>query len=108
MKRIPKAFHMGPYRIEVHIVSAEGMNQVCKRVGMDADSPYGLTVFGESRIYIQKVRKGFNKQSQLHTFWHEYFHMLFHHVGREHLSVDETLVDQCGGMHLQAMQSAEF
>jgi hypothetical protein len=34
--------------------------------------------------------------------------MLFWCVGRERLSRDETLVDNCGAMQLQAIQSAEF
>ncbi len=108
MKRIPKAFNMGPHRITVSVVSIEGMNQVCKRLGMEQDAPYGLCVFAESHIYVQKPRKGFPKRNQLHAFWHEYFHMLFYQASRERLARDEMLVDQCGGLHLQAIQSAEF
>lgn len=108
MKRIPKRFQMGPHTVEVSIVSQAEMHKLWEEweKGTEEDAPYGLCVFTESRIYVQAVRKGLPKQLQLHTFWHEYFHMLFYQAGRERLSRDEVLVDMCGGLHLQAMQSA--
>jgi hypothetical protein len=111
MKRIPKGFQMGPHWVSVAIVSDEEMRAVCKetdtKLGLDG-APNGLAVFAAYKIYVKKVGKDFPKQSQLHTFWHEYFHMLLWCVGRERLSRDEVLVDNCGAMHLQAIQSAEF
>lgn len=111
MKRIPKGFQMGPHWISVHIVSEARMLEVAKQsdtqLGLFELAPKGLTVFESNEIYVQRCTKRFPKQNQLHTFWHEYFHMLFWCVGRERLSRDETLVDNCGAMQLQAIQSAE-
>lgn len=112
MKRIPKAFQMGPHRVEVHLVSEAEMREACKRTGSDFGAleapPRGLTDFEGYTLYVQKAGRGFSKSSQMHAFWHEYMHMLFWSVGRERLSRDETLVDNCGAMQLQAFQTAEF
>lgn len=102
MKRIPKAFTLGPHRIEVKIVSSEEMEKVA------SDAPWGLCDFANCIIYVQKVRKGFPRKTQIHAFWHEYFHMLLYMVGRERLSRDEVLVDQLGALQMQAFQTAEF
>lgn len=109
MKRIPKSLQMGPHTVTVKIISEEEMAQVVKRVGDDYGDqpPFGLTVFETYTIYVQRCGKGFSKKLQMHTFWHEYFHMLFWCVGRERLSRDETLVDNLGALQLQAFQSAE-
>ena len=105
MKRIPQSFKLGAHRIEVRVVSKEEM---AKLFDGDMESPpWGLFVGGENRIYIQKARKGFNKQAQLHTFWHEFFHALYWNLGRTEMFADEVLVDQCGNLLLQALQSAE-
>jgi hypothetical protein len=112
MKRIPKGFQMGPHRISVMLVSEAEMRDVVNKsdtpLGPRELAPKGLTVFETNEIYVQRCTRSFSKQNQLHTFWHEYFHMLFWCVGRERLSRDETLVDNCGAMQLQAIQSAEF
>lgn len=112
MKRIPKGFQMGPHWISVAIVSEEEMRDIVNKadtpLGPRELVPKGLTVFETNEIYVQKAHRGFTKQSQLHVFWHEYFHMLFWCIGRERLSRDETLVDNAGAMQLQAIQSAEF
>lgn len=112
MKRIPKGFQMGPHWINVVLVSESEMRAACVSSGLHLGStegaPKGLTVYETYQIFVQKVTRGFSKQAQLHTFWHEYMHMLFWCVGRERLSRDETLVDTCGAMQLQALQSAVF
>lgn len=110
MKRIPKAFQLGPNRITVHIVSESEMAAVCKRTGTELGdyAPLGLTHYEGNAIYVQRVGKNLPKVLQLQTFWHEYFHMLFWNIGRERLSRDETLVDNLGSMQLQMIQTAEF
>lgn len=110
MKRIPKAFQLGPNRITVHIVTPDEMQAACKRTDTELgdEPPAGLTHFEGNAIYVLRVSKTFRKPAQLQTFWHEYFHMLFWNLGRERLSRDETLVDTCGSLQLQMLQSAEF
>lgn len=99
MKRIPRSFRLGAHEITVKIVSAAEMAL------HDADEPLGLWVPQELTIYIQKAHRGLRKEVQLHTFWHEYFHALFWCLGRMTESGDEILVDQCGLLTLQALQS---
>lgn len=111
MKRIPKGFQMGPHRVTVTLVSEAEMRAAFEATNGPLGRrpvPAGLTVFEEYKIYVLKVHKGFPKGAQMQTFWHEYFHMLLWVVGRERLSRDETLVDTCGSMQLQAFQTAEF
>lgn len=112
MKRIPKGFQMGPHWISVTLVSEEEMREIVNKtdtpLGPRELVPKGLTVFETNEIFVQRCKRGFSKQHQLHTFWHEYFHMLLWCVGRERLSRDEVLVDNLGAMQLQALQSAEF
>lgn len=112
MKRIPSSLQMGPHTVQVRIVSAEEMREECKRTNTalsdKAPAPLGLTVYEEYTILIQKCRKGISKHLQMHAWWHEYFHMLFYCIGRERLADDELLVDNCGAMQLQAINSAEF
>lgn len=110
MKRIPKAFQLGPTRIVVKLVTPAEMREVCEKTGGPGgeDPPDGLTDFIGNVIYVRRVSKGFPAHTQRRVFWHEYFHMLFWHIGRERLSRDETLVDTCGAMQLQMIQSAEF
>jgi hypothetical protein len=112
MKRIPSSYQLGPHTIEVHIVSEEEMRAACKRADLPMrngeEPPAGLTVYEENKIYVLKVTRKFRKGLQMHAFWHEYFHMLFWHLGRERLARDETLVDTAGALQLQAFQTAEF
>lgn len=111
MKRIPSAYRLGPHTIQVRVVSEEEMLAVCKRTKTPVSgglAPAGLTVYEENEIYVLKVSRRFRKGLQMHAFWHEYFHMLFWHLGRERLSRDETLVDTAGALQLQAFQTAEF
>lgn len=100
--RVPKSFDLGANTITVHIVTSEKMQEVA------GDTPWGLFVPGENRIYLQKVRPGFNKEAQLHTFWHEFFHALYFGLGRRKMWSDEVLVDQCGNLTLQALKSAAY
>lgn len=102
MKKIPQRFRLGAHTVEVRIVSEEEMQRI-----YGDDAPWGLFVGGENRIYVQKVRRGFNKQAQMHTFWHEFFHALYFYLGRMDMTSDEVLVDQCGNLLLQAIQTAE-
>lgn len=106
MKRIPKAFQMGPHRIEVLVVDRATITRIASTNGIDFPV-LGLCVYSDNKIYVQKIRPGFSKTQQIHTFWHEYFHMLFEKVGRPRLSRDEGLVDVCGGIHLQAINTWE-
>lgn len=106
MKKLPRAFCMGPFRVEVRAVSVEEMDILSKAFGLGAAC--GLCDYGNHRIYVLKTSKAFNKQSQMHAFWHEYFHMLLHVAGRDRLSRDEVLVDACGALQLQALNTAEF
>lgn len=103
MKTIPRTFQLGALQFRVEIVSQEQMADLS---GERESPPWGLCNPGEGAIYIQEVRKGFNKQAQLHTFWHEFFHALFWSLGRTEMYVDEVLVDQCGNLMLQTMQTA--
>lgn len=113
MKRIPSGFDLGPHKIKVEIVSEEGMREACRvsstPLGANEEPPYGLCNYRTFTIYVQKVRgKKIPKALQMHAFWHEYFHMLLYVAGRERLSRDEVLVDNCGGLQLQAFNTAEF
>jgi len=112
VKRIPRQFKIGPHTIKVRIVTQKGMLAAYRardgELPPDEDAPYGYTYFAGNTIYVQRVRKGFPKSLQMHTFWHEYFHMLFHHAGRHRLSLDETLVDSLGGLQLQAINSFQY
>lgn len=104
MKRIPRKFRMGAHEIVVQIVSREEMG----RLADDKDNPpWGLYKPGENRIYVQEVRRGLNRQAQLHTFYHELFHALFWNLGRLGMYEDEVLVDQSANLLMQALQSAE-
>jgi hypothetical protein len=102
VKRIPKQFRLGAHDITVKTVTAAEMAQV------DPSEPLGLWVAQELTIYVQKPNKHLRKEVQMHTFWHEYYHALFYLLGRERLSADETLVDQCGLLQMQAMNTAQF
>lgn len=106
MKRIPKSFQMGPHTITVSVLSDTDLQKVAAADGLPGCD--GLCDYEGYTIYVRRIGKKFPKRSQMHAFWHEYFHMLFHCVGRERLARDETLVDNCGAMHLQAIQTAEF
>ena len=102
MKKIPKHFRLGAHEITVKVVSAAEMAQ------LDEDAPLGLWVAQELTIYVQKAHRGLRKEVQLHTFWHEYYHAMFWCLGRMDASDDEILVDQCGLMTMQAIQTAQF
>jgi hypothetical protein len=106
MKRLPKAFQMGPNTIRVVILSKEDLDAEAAKTGQP--SVVGLCDYDADIIYLRKAGRGFPKRKQMHTFWHEYFHMLLYHVGRERLARDEVLVDNMGALHLQVMQTAEF
>ena len=106
MKRLPKAFQMGPDTIRVVTLSQKDLDAVAAKDGLPGVS--GLCDFEADIIYLRKAGRGFPKRKQMHTFWHEYFHMLLYHVGRERLARDEVLVDNMGALHLQVMQTAEF
>lgn len=97
---------MGPHKIEVKIVSREEMAKVANEFDQPG-VPWGLCDYDGGTIYVQRVSKAHPPARQLHTFWHEYFHMLFHTAGRYRLAKDEGLVDLCGGLHLQALGTAE-
>lgn len=104
MKRIPSTFQMGPHTVTVRVISRREMGTLAAKWSMGEVD--GLCDYEHHTIYLRKADKGFPKRLQMHTFWHEYFHMLFHCLGRERLARDETLVDNCGALHLQALNTA--
>lgn len=106
---IPKAFTLGGKRITVQIVSADKMRDACLRAGtfLGELPPFGLCDYEGHTIYIQRCSSRLPKWLQMQTFWHEYFHMLFWSAGRERLARDETLVDTCGALQLQALMTFE-
>lgn len=107
--RIPKQFALGPHTITVKLVSMKEMGEAQKLVLGEEPGPkeelFGLCAFNENTIFVRRVTKRFTKSQQLHTFWHEYFHMLLSKAGRERLSLDETLVDTLGLLQLQALNT---
>ena len=110
--RIPKSFTLGPHTITVRIVSPEKMQKVIESIADPDDTvedgkAWGLFIRGENAMYIQEVGKGFCKQQQLHSFWHEYFHALFYALNLE-CATDEVTVDQCGLLMLQAQQTMKY
>ncbi|MBH1451087.1 hypothetical protein I5U35_02400 [Stenotrophomonas maltophilia] len=100
--RVPKRFRLGPHEIEVQFLLQSEINDKA------GGSVLGLWVPGELTIYLAKPSKTLKKEVQLHTFWHEYFHALYWCLGRMDESADEVLVDQCGLLTMQALQSAEY
>lgn len=104
MKKIPKAFQMGPHRIEVKIVPFEELQ---KHPMAQGGVLFGLCDYCENTIYVAGIHRRHPKSMQFHTFWHEYFHMLFDKACRPRLAKDEGLVDMCGLLHLQAMNTLE-
>lgn len=106
MKRIPRAFHLGAFRVNVRVLPEAEMDALGKREGLgDID---GLCDFACHTIYVRQCSKRLPKSRQMQVFWHEYFHMLLYCTGRERLARDEALVDACGSLQLQAMNTAEF
>lgn len=103
MKRIPSSFELGPHSIKVVKVTAQEM--AARFPEHAKNPPYGMTVYAEHTIYVQKVTRAFPANLQKHTFWHEYFHMLFHCASRDRLAMDEVLVDSLGALQLQAIQT---
>lgn len=95
---------MGPHRITVKIVSREEMGRIA--VGYK-EPPWGYCDYANTTIYVQKVSQTHPRVQYMQTWWHEYYHMLFHVAGRPRLARDETLVDNCGSLHLQAELTAE-
>ena len=69
---------------------------------------WGYTVFNEGLIYLRRVTARFPKHAQMQAFWHEYFHAVLHHAGRERMKRDETLVDCLGTLQLQALNTMKF
>lgn len=106
MKRIPSSFDMGPLKVHVKILTDHEMDALGKREGLGTID--GLCDFKRQTIYIRRVSKNMSKAHQMHVWWHEYFHMLLYSTGRERLARDERLVDACGALQLQAMNTAEF
>lgn len=99
---------MGPHHVTVKLVSRAEMGRVVAELDENyKDPPWGLCDYTNFTIYVQRVSKTHPKVQQVHTFWHEYFHMLFHIAGRFRLSRDEGLVDLCGALHLQMLNTAE-
>lgn len=102
MKRIPSSFELGPHTIKVVKATEREMGDLFPAY---KDPPYGMTVYGEFTIYVQKVTRRFPAKLQQHTFWHEYFHMILHCAARDRLATDEVLVDTLGALQLQAFQT---
>lgn len=100
--RVPKRFRLGAHEITVTHLPEEELNEKA------GGSVYGLWVPGELTIYLAKPSKRLKKEVQMHTFWHEYFHALYWCLGRMDECADEILVDQCGLLTMQALQSAEY
>lgn len=111
LQRIPRSFALGCHTVRVRIIGAATMRALdveANGATADDDPPWGMWVIGESAIFVQRVRLGFNAEQQRQTFWHEYFHALFDVLGRDKLSADEKLVDLCGMLHAQMVQTAKF
>ncbi len=102
MDRIPKSFNLGPYKITVKVLPEGKLNE---RAGQ---SVYGLWVPGELTIYLREPSATMLPEVHLGTFWHEYFHALYWCLGRLDECEDEILVDQCGALTMQAVQSAKY
>lgn len=97
---------MGPVKVQVKILSNADMDALGKREGLGTID--GLCDFMRQTIYIRQTSKSLSKVHQMHVWWHEYFHMLLYSTGRERLARDERLVDACGALQMQAMNTAEF
>lgn len=105
MTKIPKRFQIGPHTITVNLRSPAEM----AKLNESGDGPlWGQWRQGENAIYLRKVGDGFNASQQMHTFWHEYFHALFTLLNEGELTNNEKLVDQCGLLTMQMMQTAKF
>lgn len=77
-------------------------------LGPNEEPPYGYSVFGTKEIFVRRVSKDFPIAMQWHTFWHEYFHMLLDAANRDRMARDEVLVDNLGGLHMQAMMTLNY
>lgn len=88
----------------MEIVDREQMRKIVG-LGPNKDPPLGRIDYCEQRVFLQKVQPGVSRQTQLHTFWHEFAHAMFDTLGREKLRTDEGLVDAVGNLLLQAHQS---
>lgn len=114
VSKIPKQFQLGPHVIKVHLVSLDEMRKINTTPIPDTEAaeddgvPWGLFIRGENVIFVQKVRLGFNESQQLHTFWHEFYHALFSALNENDMHTNERLVDQCGLLHTQFLQSAKY
>lgn len=102
MTKVPKSFTLGPYRIAVKVLPEDKLNE---RAGL---AVYGLWVPGELTIYLRAPSETHREELFLGTFWHEYFHALYWTLGRTDECNDEVLVDQCGALTMQALQTAKF
>lgn len=109
MYAIPKRFQMGPHTVKVKILSQKQMAALTKKHGDDFVEPAaGYCLFLSNEIFVRRASPSFPKKMQMHAFWHEYFHMILKHAGRDRLMLDETLVDNLGGLQLQAFQTAKY
>lgn len=112
VNRIPKQFQLGPHVIKVHLVSEAEMQKIAEgnrdEDDEDKSAPWGMFIRGENVIFVQKVRLGFNQSQQIHTFWHEFYHALFAALNENDMQENERLVDQCGLLHTQMVQSAKY
>lgn len=99
--KIPKRFNLGPHVWTVKIVPQSHPVLLSE----DGESLAGCCVEYEQVIFLEQVSKGFSKSSQVQTFWHEFYHALFHTLNRSALNEDEMLVDNCGTMTAQAVHS---
>lgn len=115
MRKIPKQFQLGPHTVKVYLVNEKEMAKVSNTPYASDDErdedksiPWGLWIRGENAIFVQKVRLGFNESQQIHTFWHEYYHALFAMLNKSDMTDNEELVDQCGLLHSQFLQTAKY
>lgn len=112
MPKIPKRFQLGPHVITVTLCTVEEMVGVARANDVfsedEPQGPWGLWVHGENAIYLQRIRPGFNAAQQQHTFWHEYHHAVFDVLNYGDLSEREELVDQCGLLLSQFLQTAKY
>lgn len=104
MRRPPSSFQMGPHRVQVKIVSRDEMDKLDHGF---KHPPWGFCDYANTTLYVQKISKTHPRVQFMQTYWHEYYHMLFHIAGRTRLARDETLVDSCASLHLQAEMTAE-
>lgn len=103
MVRIPSSFKLAGHTLRIRRASPRRLRKL-------AGGPaYGLFDANTLTIYVVTTNGGKISESVVEqTFWHEFFHALYWTLGRNSMSDDEVLVDQCGGLLHQALSTMEY